>query len=496
MHFINEFTIYSGLGVNEDKSRLATTLPLSSTDLTAISTCPWPSVVTTCTFKYLGIIIGRGVSTVDVYASALRKLTTRARLYSPILKSLPLHLRITAVNIFLVSLFSYLIQFYMPGSEVIKRYHSTICHLLIPFRATAFSLYHLFASPRSSQYGLPTPVKDLWAVSIVTLANKFDLASFHGTTATSIPNYPHLDSMRWNSMRITDHIAAAARDLMNHYLRNPDNTINTSTLIINDANSRRTLYNKAILMDTNVLITHPTNKGSLVQRLQRWGLGTPADAQCLSTRWSSMTHSLPPQYYSHHLLMLFWALPTDERIHACKTLITTDPRNPPFYFSCYLCGFVEIHAPADSIMHIYSGACPVATATRMNFFRRLESPIPTTFTISHSLLAATAPPTSLTKTRKLHFNATLFFNLHLYSLRARLFKSLPNPPQLSTAITTLTTALITEWNLSSWRKTHYNPIRTAPPEGHRLPPAQLSAHSSMPPPLPRAPKGLIIYQPP
>ena len=487
MLLVNEFTTYSGLGVNEDKSRLAFTLPLSRAELAAIAASPWPRVVTTPTFTYLGVLIGRGVSTVDVFASTLRKLKTRARLYSPIIKSLPLHLRVTAVNVFLVSLFSYLIQFYLPGNEVVSHYHSIVRHLLIPFRATAFSLFHLFTSPRSSQYGLLTPVKDLWAVSIVTLANKFDLASFHGTTSTSIPNFPHLDSMRWNSMRISDHIAASARDLMNHYLRAPDNTIDTAAITMNNRDSRRTLYHKAIFHDTNHLITHPTAKGSLVQRLQRWGLGTPEDARRLTSRWCSMKHSLPPHYYTHHLLMIFWALPTAERIHACKTIVHSDPRDPPSYFSCFLCGFVALHAPADSLHHLYSGECPVASATRLHFFKRLQLPIPTTFSISHSLLVAPSPSPSLTKTRALHFNATLFFNLHLYSLRARLFKPLPHPPPLPTAINTLSTALVTEWNCSNWRKRLYNPISSS---SHMVPrhfSTRPKSHPTMPPPQPHLP---------
>jgi hypothetical protein len=80
----------------------------------------------------------------------------------------------------------------------------------------------------------------------------------------------------------------------------------------------------------------------------------------------------------------------------------------------------------DSVSHLYSGSCLVGSSARARFFGLLR--LPDAFSIPHSLLLSPSPLPSLMSTRKLYVNATLFFNLHLYSLRARLFKPLTPPP--------------------------------------------------------------------
>ena len=167
------------------------------------------------------------VSTDLVFESPLKKLATRARLYAPILKSLPLHLRIVTVNVFLFSLFSYHGQFYMPGSAVTDKYNSIIGPLVGPFRGTALALVHLFAGPKSGLYGLRSPLKNLWAWSIATLAGKFDLPSLHSTSALSLPGFEELEDPGWLSMRVSLHIAGSARDMANHFLRTPAGLIDT-----------------------------------------------------------------------------------------------------------------------------------------------------------------------------------------------------------------------------------------------------------------------------
>ena len=105
----------------------------------------------------------------------------------------------------------------MPGSDVFKRYEAIVGPLVGPFRGTAMALVHLYASPKSGLYGLHTPLKNLWAWSMCTLGNKFDLPSLHNSTDTTIPGLEILDDIRWMSMRISFHIAASARDLVNFF---------------------------------------------------------------------------------------------------------------------------------------------------------------------------------------------------------------------------------------------------------------------------------------
>ena len=220
-------------------------------------------MVITPQIKYLGIIIGRGVSTDMVFESPLRKLATRVRHYSSVIRALPLHLRIVTINIFLLSLFSYHIQFYMPGSLVTDRYNSLIGPLVVPFRGTAFSLSHLFASPRSDLYGLRTPLKNLWAWSMSTLANKFDLPAYHNSTVTVIPGFEVLEDPKWLSMRIPVHIAGSARDMLNHFLRSSEGAVVSDKYKPNSPKTRRLLYHIAVNLELGPVIQHPSAPGSL-----------------------------------------------------------------------------------------------------------------------------------------------------------------------------------------------------------------------------------------
>ena len=453
MSLIDTFARVSGLGVNEDKSRLTSSRTYSQGERVLLSSSPWTEVKVTNRITYLGVIIGRGVTTDLVFEKTLTKLSHRARLYAPIIKALPLHHKIVAVNIFLLSLFSYLIQFYIPGSIVTDRYNSIVGPIVGPFRGTALGLVHLFASPRAGLYGLHTPLKNLWAWSLSTLANKYDLPSLHHTSDYTLPGFAILEDPRWESMRIPVHIAGAARDLANHFLRNSEGVIVSNHLPPDCPETRTKLYHLAIELELSPVILHPTNKGSLCQRLQRWGLGSVGDAERLRTRWTLHKRSLPTHYYSHHLLMVFWALPTDERISKCDGLTVHDSRSPPFYNSCYLCSTFSVHSPMDSISHLYDGTCVVAASARNRFFSLLH--LPPTFTMAHSLLLSTDRLPSLMASRSLYFHAVLFFNLHLYSLRARLFKPLPSPPPIESSVKILTAALVLAWNTSSWRsQTH------------------------------------------
>ncbi len=79
MTLINTFSKISGLGVNEDKSRLTSTKPYSRVERSLLLSSPWPVVTYTKVLTYLGIPMGRGVSTDLVFESPLKKLATRAR---------------------------------------------------------------------------------------------------------------------------------------------------------------------------------------------------------------------------------------------------------------------------------------------------------------------------------------------------------------------------------------------------------------------------------
>ena len=215
---IEVFRNFSGLGVNVDKSRLLSVYDPTSSERRRIANSEWPAIELVTQIKYLGIIIGRSrgrkkVGTVEIFGAPMAKLKKRVALYSAVFQRLSLHLRVIGVNVFLISLFSYHIQFYIPDPVVCEGVYKLIRKLVVPFRGTAFVMQHLFYGPRYGEYGLKTPLKDIYAMAIATLANKFDLPSLHGISDLSIPGFDHGSRVTWNSFRVQDHINYAAWDM-------------------------------------------------------------------------------------------------------------------------------------------------------------------------------------------------------------------------------------------------------------------------------------------
>ena len=107
MRLVDLFRRASGLGVNEVKTKIMMARPI---DLSAhIAKCPWPGVSVAETYKYLGILFGRKVTTDDIFARALAGLVDRAvRFASAFLLFSHSH-RVLAYNIYIITKITYII---------------------------------------------------------------------------------------------------------------------------------------------------------------------------------------------------------------------------------------------------------------------------------------------------------------------------------------------------------------------------------------------------
>jgi ribonuclease HI len=218
---IDQFRHFSGLGINIDKCSILSTRTPHLLAYRAVSLSPWPLLRWVTDHTYLGVVFSREPSAEKIYERPLGRLRRKAGLYRSVFRSLPLHLCIVTANVFLVSLFSYIIQFYLPGSVVVEEVYSILRSLIIPFHGSAYSLPHLFLGPQTGFFGLPTPLRDLDGWAITTLANKVDLSPFHGLSSAIIPGFDPLDKTTFSSFRVTDHINYAVLDLTNQWLRSP-----------------------------------------------------------------------------------------------------------------------------------------------------------------------------------------------------------------------------------------------------------------------------------
>ena len=86
MALVDLFRRASGLGVNTNKTKI---LCAKNADLApSISACPWPDVQVALSYTYLGVLIGRHVTVLDVFAKAVAGLVDRVTRYAPAMKHL------------------------------------------------------------------------------------------------------------------------------------------------------------------------------------------------------------------------------------------------------------------------------------------------------------------------------------------------------------------------------------------------------------------------
>ena len=438
IRLITTFAQISGLGVNDDKSRLLSTIPLTADQLEEVRGSEWPALRLVESLTYLGIVFGHGVSVDDVFAKPLAKLEARIALYGPVLRGLSLHLRVVAVNVFLLSLFSYHITFYFPLT-VIAQIHKAIRPLLVCFSGSAFKLGHLVLGPGLGAYGLVTPLKDIWAWSISMLANKYDLRALHGQQFDELDLLGGIVPSNLSSMFMRDHVRACANEALSFTLA-VDGTCDTTAFIHNTQEGRLLIYKKVAkrAWRPSPDVLDGERKGSLVNRLERWGCGTVAAADALTRRWCSGDIIASPYTLAHHFSMTFNALATNRRVASFG-----DHHTRRSVAHCYFCGCTNSLHLLDSVEHIY-GECTVIMQARARFLGAFGLSLPVG--VAHSLLAHIGPDPPVKHMRRKLFSAVILFNSMVWSVRWRIFIPALHHPPLHTAIGMVYSQAVTDWN--------------------------------------------------
>ena len=94
---------------------------------------------------------------------------------------------------------------------------------IISFNGSAHKFIHLCTPP--TQFGLSTPLRDIWALNVSTLASQFDFTSIQIVNSKAIlPGklYINDDGPDWNGLLISDHIACAALEFLNDIIPKKD----------------------------------------------------------------------------------------------------------------------------------------------------------------------------------------------------------------------------------------------------------------------------------
>ena len=345
MSLVDLFRAASGLGVNEGKTKILMAKPV---DLKShIASCPWPRVAVTDAYKYLGILIGRYVTTMDVYAKALAGLVDRAVRFAPAFLVLSHTHRVLAYNVYIITKISYIVKFFhIPFTErALSCVEGVIQHTarnLIIRSHTAYKYFHL-VGPKGIVSPCP-PTRDPWAISISTLAAQADLSEWEGVTVVL------RDEELTNSLKISNHIRAAAQDYVAYALGElPANTPFQASLHTKDSPTAQRQHMYALLIHAGY---RDDVDADLQEKLERRQLTHCADlVHVLHANFALLPATLPPHYRTVQFDLLMNALMTDRRKRRFGPADEPTP-TPQQTHPCYICGVGQ-----DDYRHLFGGEC-------------------------------------------------------------------------------------------------------------------------------------------
>lgn len=332
MERIDQFREISGLGVNEDKTKVLSARPHKRSDRLSLEASRWPLVKIVEEYRYLGILFGRKVWVENIYRDVMEKAETRALLYAKVLRDSSIQTRIIIFNVFIVSLFSYVAQFFVVPITIYDRFKKMARLAIIPYHGTGFKYLHLVTTKKD--LGFRQPIRDLWAHNIKLL-----------TVRSNIKNWRSRDEMTTeiteDSMLISEWRNFAATEFANQW----STWDKTFPIEINNLETYETLINKAFkkdrLLDLGRKLTKFDYPRSEANRL----------ASLLNEHSKLVATDLPSISLAHQISLITRTTPTD-----CRTRFfsqQSQARDPTNDIKCKLC-----EKNKDRIEHIY-GECEV-----------------------------------------------------------------------------------------------------------------------------------------
>ena len=346
MDIIDDFTSFSGLGINRHKTRIvAARNPEEVEKWLQSRDCPWANigVQSVISYVYLGILIGRKVTIYDVWTKVFMKVQDRLVKYQATIRALSPSQRIHVYNIFVHPLFSYLAPLYtLPTGEgpqkskyCFDKIKRTISYHILPFGGRGCKFIN-FIAPHNT-ISLSTPLMDPWATCFARLAALNDFREYHGVQSVPNPD-PHL-----TSMIPATHIRNAGLDYINWHCKVHDtHNFDANTIMKMKIDKRR-----KFMYDTLVTghLMYENHDDDLIEKFQRRQI--PSDQISISTVeyfFSHYSSLLSPniRLFQHYLYFNMNVTSRRVRHFAHDQQIQ----------SCGLCGHFE-----DNIDHILSMEC-------------------------------------------------------------------------------------------------------------------------------------------
>ena len=167
---------------------------------------------------YLGIPFGASITLDDVFRKPISKARTTLAVLKPILTRLPLHQKISAVNMYVISLFTYVCLFFVIPTELWKMVKEMVRRSITPHGGGAYPYSALVCA--GFIMGVKPGLRDIWAAGVSLLAPR--ARCFSPTPDwEAVGNYD-----LHNCMTIVKHRTAACVEYWN-YLENSSNAART-----------------------------------------------------------------------------------------------------------------------------------------------------------------------------------------------------------------------------------------------------------------------------
>lgn len=392
------FSRLSGMGVNKNKSCVISSGPNSTHRklLREIAEGPWPDLPLRPTATHLGVPIGRDITLAQIFETPYNKALSRLSSYKSITKTLSVPSRILLVNVFIISLFSYLFLFFVLPKEYYVTLKELIRKVVTPFNGGAYS-YDSLVTLRLS-FSIKSPLKDLWAFNVALLAARSPLIS----TTTNYNLLPAI-SLR-KSKFIKEHRDAAAVDFWR------DRHLEDGTLLPLSNHTSTAIY-QALITDNYLPLAIQHLNSKINSFITKNSPLPPPPINCvdpISSALSSAASSLPASFLFHHFSLINNALATSRRMRHQNRLPLTAVA------PCFFCG-----AAQDSIPHLLT-TCKIIQSARLLFLTSLGlSPQFSSLFPLHTSPAFTLPPSFsfLIDTPHPFVIPTLVFNLAVWKYR-------------------------------------------------------------------------------
>ena len=344
MIIINQFSYISGLGINMGKSAVVPTradpdLLDSLRQLFKLS--PWPKIELRLTYTHLGVLLGHGVFTENIFIEAHNKALGRIRSYSRFLSSVSIPKRIIIVNTFITPVYMYLGSFFIIPYSLTHDFNVAVQRAIIPHAGTTFKRIHLI---KAHPLHFKPPLRDLWAANIATIAARFPFGSYDPNQDPN-PN----PSINENSCCIAEHIDFAAKEFLLYRAKACPN--GAPNPLSDDTKSQQSIYARLASYGW-----HSLAEKDWVRKLKLFKLpiGDPSSAlNNLTSSFTSLTSpKIPPHVRGFFLSFLFNALTTSGR----RAKFSREPPKP-----CPFC-----HSGPDHFYHFLHDCPPVWEAIATN----------------------------------------------------------------------------------------------------------------------------------